>query len=242
MIEFHNVSVAYKKKPVLWNVDLEIKKGSLVAIVGPNGAGKSTLLKAALGLVPLSSGYVRFNDKPLAPREVSYVPQRENVDWDFPVSVLDVVLMSRYKGWFNRITEQDYKIAKESIERLEISDLLDNQIGELSGGQQQRVFIARALAQHSEIYFMDEPFAAVDAKTESIIANILKDLTKENKTVVVVHHDLQTVPEYFDQSLLLNVRKVAYGDVSDVFTNENLIKTYGGRLNVLEDISLEMGR
>lgn len=242
MIEFHNVSVAYKKKPVLWNVDLEIKKGALVAIVGPNGAGKSTLLKAALGLVPLSAGFIRFAGKPLTARQVSYVPQRENVDWDFPVSVFDVVLMSRYRGWFNRITEEDRSIVRESLERLEIIALQNNQIGELSGGQQQRVFISRALAQRSEIYFMDEPFSAVDAKTECIIADILKSLAKQNKTIVVVHHDLQTVPKYFDYSLLLNVRKVAYGEVKDVFTNDNLIKTYGGRLGILEDISLEMGR
>lgn len=242
MIEFHNVSVAYRKKPVLWNVDLEIPQGSLVAVVGPNGAGKSTLLKAALGLVPLSAGFIRYDGKPFEPGRIGYVPQRENVDWDFPVSVLDVVLMSRYKGWFNWISKEDQRIATESIEKLQIQELVNNQIGELSGGQQQRVFIARALAQKADVYFMDEPFAAVDARTELIIAEILRDLANQNRSVIVVHHDLQTVPSYFDKVLLLNVRKVAYGDVKNVFTNENLMKTYGGRLNILEDISLEMGR
>lgn len=242
MIEFHNVGAAYKKRPVLWNVDLEIKQGSLVSIVGPNGAGKSTLLKAALGLVPLSSGFIRFNGDAFKPGQIGYVPQRENVDWDFPVSVYDVVLMSRYRGWLNRVSASDKEKVLKSIERLELSDLMNRQIGELSGGQQQRVFIARALAQEADIYFMDEPFAAVDAKTEGIIADILRELVAQNKTVLCVHHDLQTVPKYFDYSLLLNVRKIAYGEVKEVFNSENLIKTYGGRLSVLEEIGLEMGR
>jgi manganese/zinc/iron transport system ATP- binding protein len=242
MIEFHNVGVAYKKRPVLWNVDLEIKQGSLVAIVGPNGAGKSTLLKAALGLVPLSSGFIRFNGDAFKSGQVGYVPQRENIDWDFPVSVYDVVLMSRYRGWLNRVSAIDKEKVLKAIGRLELSDLMNRQIGELSGGQQQRVFIARALAQEADIYFMDEPFAAVDAKTECIIAEILRELVAENKTVLCVHHDLQTVPKYFDYSLLLNVRKIAYGEVKEVFNSENLIKTYGGRLSVLEEIGLEMGR
>jgi len=237
-LEFHDLTVAYHTKPVLWDVDLSLPEGALVSIVGPNGAGKSTLLKATLGLVPLSSGYVRVFGQPYREvrSRVAYVPQRESVDWDFPASVLDVVLMGRYgrAGWFRRPSEADRRRAIEALEKVGMAEYGDRQISRLSGGQQQRTFLARALAQDADLYLMDEPFAGVDAVTERAIVALLRELRDLNRTVVCVHHDLQTVPEYFDWVALLNMRLVAAGPVSEAFTPQNLHKTYGGRLAILE--------
>lgn len=239
-LEVHDLTVAYHSNPVLWDVDLQVPQKSLTAIVGPNGAGKSTLLKAALGLVSLGSGYVRiFNQEIKALRsEVAYVPQRESVDWDFPVNALDVVLMGRYGkcGWIKRPTKVDREIAENALQQMDMQDFASRQIGELSGGQQQRVFLARALAQEAKLYLMDEPLAGVDATTEKIIIDTLNQLKNSGQTIIVVHHDLQTVPEYFDHAILLNVRLVAAGAVTEIFTKENLIKTYGGRLTILEEL------
>lgn len=239
-IEVHDLTVAYQHRPVLWDVDITFPEGELVGIVGPNGAGKSTLIKAIMGLVPLASGYVRILDQPAetSRTSIAYVPQRGSVDWDFPTTAFDVVLMGRYGhlSLFGRPKRSDRKIARECLEKVGMSDYANRQISQLSGGQQQRVFLARALAQQTRIYLMDEPFAGVDAATERAIVVLLRELRERGCTVVVVHHDLQTVPEYFDSVMLLNMRTVAYGKVADVFTEENLNKTYGGQLHLLTEV------
>ena len=238
VLEIHDMTVAYHRRPVLWDVDLTIERPSLVGIVGPNGAGKSTLIKAVLGLVPIASGRVSlFGESADRQRQlVGYVPQRESVDWDFPVSVFDVVLMGTYGrlGWFRRPGRAEREWAMECLRHVGLADLARRQIGQLSGGQQQRTFLARALAQRAEIYFMDEPMAGVDAATERVIFSLLRELRDAGKTVLVVHHDLRTVPVYFDQVALLNMRLVASGPTQKVFTPDNLRKTYGGRLDILE--------
>jgi manganese/zinc/iron transport system ATP- binding protein len=245
-LEIHDMTVAYRHKPVLWDIDLEVPPGNLVSIIGPNGAGKTTLIKAALGLVPLASGKVEILGKPYRSQRqlVGYVPQRESVDWDFPVTVLDVALMGTYRrlGWFRRPGYAEFKIARDCLEQVELSEFADRQIRQLSGGQQQRVFLARALAQDASIYFMDEPFAGVDAATESAILRLLQSLRSAGKTVFVVHHDLQTVQQYFDWVILLNLRLLACGPVATTFTHENLQKTYGGRLTILEQAAEAVGR
>jgi manganese/zinc/iron transport system ATP- binding protein len=218
----------------LWDLDLRVPKGVLMAIVGPNGAGKTTLIKSILGLVTSAAGQVTINGKsgPDRQREVAYVPQRGSVDWDFPTSVADVVMMGRYGalGWFKRPGAKDRELAQIAMERVAISHLAGRQISQLSGGQQQRVFLARALVQDAGIYLMDEPFQGVDAKTERAIVELLQTLRSEGRTVIVVHHDLQTVGEYFDWVALLNVRLIGCGPVNDVFTDANLRLTYGGRV------------
>jgi len=238
ILEVHDLTVGYHHKPVLWHVDWQLDEPSLVGIVGPNGAGKSTLIKAILGLVPSSGGRVEAFGKPIkAERQrIGYVPQRESVDWDFPVSVFDVVLMGTYGrlGWFRRPGGTDRKRARECLDKVGLADFADRQIGQLSGGQQQRTFLARALAQEADLYFMDEPMAGVDAATEQIIFALLKELRNQGKSVVVVHHDLRTIEEYFDRVLLLNMRLIAAGPTDEVFTAENLHKTYGGRLAILD--------
>ncbi|MBE86726.1 MAG: manganese ABC transporter ATP-binding protein [Verrucomicrobiales bacterium] len=240
-LEVHDLTAGYHKKPVLWGIDLKVPKGKLVGIVGPNGAGKSTLIKAAMGLVPPSSGWVKIFGKPYTEnrRRVGYVPQRESVDWDFPVTVMDVVMMGRYGhvGWFKRPKKVDREIARDCLDKVKMLPFANRQISNLSGGQQQRVFLARALAQESDVYFMDEPFAGVDAATESAIITLLHELREKGKTLLVVHHDLPTARNYFDQLLLLNMRVVAYGDTEDVFTYELLQKTYGGRLTILSEVA-----
>ncbi|MBL9001266.1 MAG: metal ABC transporter ATP-binding protein [Phycisphaerae bacterium] len=237
-VEVHDVTVAYHRRPVLWDVDVLIPRGRLVAVVGPNGAGKSTLLKAVLGLVPLASGRVEIFGRDLrnARGLLGYVPQRESVDWDFPVSAADVVLMGRYGrlGWIRRPGPEDRAAAETALRKVGMIEFAHRQISQLSGGQQQRVFLARALAQDAALYLMDEPFAGVDASTERAIVDVLREMRAAGKTVVAVHHDLQTVPEYFDHVVMLNMRLVAAGPVADVFTRENLLKTYGGRLTMLE--------
>lgn len=236
-VEIEDLTVAYGDKPVLWDVDLRVPRGVLMGIVGPNGAGKTTLLKATLGLVKPAAGSVRILGRPYEQqrRLVAYVPQRSSVDWDFPTTVLDVVLMGRYGhlGWIRRPGRAERAVALAALEQVQMADFAQRQIGQLSGGQQQRVFLARALAQNAEVYFMDEPFQGVDAVTERAIIQILRDLRAAGKTVVVVHHDLQTVPEYFDQVALINVRRIAAGPVREVFTETNLRATYGGRLAIL---------
>ncbi len=232
-----DLTVAYHRKPVLWDVDLELPEGRLIAVVGPNGAGKSTFIKAVLGLVPRASGTVSIYGRPYADQRhlVGYVPQRESVDWDFPVSAADVVAMGLYRqiGWFRPVTRRHRKKAMAELEKVGMASYGHRQISQLSGGQQQRVFLARALAQDARIYFMDEPFAGVDVATERAIIALLKNLKAAGKTCVVVHHDLQTVPNYFDHVVLLNMRVVAAGPTDAVFTEDNLKKTYGGKLTLL---------
>ncbi|MFL3657016.1 MAG: metal ABC transporter ATP-binding protein [Opitutales bacterium] len=245
-LEVHDLTVAYTKRPVLYGIDLEIPKGSIVGVVGPNGAGKSTLIRAIMGLLPVSSGWIKVFGKPFkhAVTRVGYVPQRESVDWDFPVNALDVVLMGRYGrlGPFKRPSKADKEIAMNCLEKVKMDSYAKRQISNLSGGQQQRVFLARALAQESDLYLMDEPFVGVDATTESAIIEILRELQAQGKTLIVVHHDLTTAPEYFDRILLLNMRVVAYGKTEDVFTFENLQNAYGGRLSILSEVALTRAR
>jgi manganese/zinc/iron transport system ATP- binding protein len=226
-----DLTVAYKYKPVLWDIDLNIPEGILMAIVGPNGAGKSTLIKAILDIVKPVAGNVSIYGKPYTKNRslVAYVPQKGSVDWDFPTTALDVVTMGTYGklGWLRRPGHNEKKLALEALEQVGMLEFRDRQINQLSGGQQQRIFLARALVQNAKIYFMDEPFQGVDATTEKAIVNILKELRKDGKTLIVVHHDLQTVPEYFDWVTFLNVKKVATGPVKDIFNDQNLTKTYG---------------
>lgn len=240
-LEIHDLTVSYQRKPVLWGVDLQVPAGRVVGIVGPNGAGKSTLIKAAVGLLPLNSGWVRIFGKPAAEnlRRVGYVPQRESVDWDFPVNVTDVVLMGRYGrlGWFRRPSRADREVVRACLDKVKMLPFANRQISNLSGGQQQRVFLARALAQESDLYFMDEPFAGVDASTESAIVELLHELKSRGKTILVVHHDLTTAREYFDMILLLNMRVVAFGPTEEVYRYELLQKTYGGRLTILSEVA-----
>mgnify|MGYP006277917687 CR=1 FL=1 len=230
-LEVDDLTVAYRYKPVLWDIDLKIPHGILMGIVGPNGAGKTTLIKSILGLVQPVAGSVKIFGKPYkkARSKVAYVPQKGSVDWDFPTNVLDVVLMGSYGklGWIKRPGRQEKKEALESLEKVGMLEFRHRQISELSGGQQQRVFLARALLEKAEIYFMDEPFQGVDATTEKAIIKLLKELGSQGKTVIVVHHDLQSVPEYFDWVTFLNVKKVAAGPVKDIFNDDNLTKTYG---------------
>jgi len=237
-VEVTDLTVAYQERPVLWDVDLDVPTGKLLAIMGPNGAGKTTLIKAILGLVPTAAGRVLINGEPYnrQRRLVGYVPQRGSVDWDFPTTVLDVVMMGRYGalGWLKRPGKREREQALQALEKVGMTDFTGRQISELSGGQQQRVFLARALVQDAQVYFMDEPFQGVDARTERAIVDLLKELREAGRTVVVVHHDLQTVREYFDWITLLNVRRIASGPVDNVFTPENLRLAYGGRVEFLQ--------
>ncbi len=245
-LSVHAMTVAYHRKPVLWDVDYDAPPGKLIAIVGPNGAGKSTFIKAALGLVPRASGQVEFWGQSLraARSRIGYVPQRESVDWDFPVNALDVVSMGRYRaiGWCRPVSKRHKHAARECLARVGMADYANRQISQLSGGQQQRVFLARALAQEADLYFMDEPFAGVDAATERAIVDVLRELRERGKTVLCVHHDVQTVREYFDHALLLNMRVVASGPVDEVFSDANLHKTYGGRLTLLSEAAEAVAR
>ncbi|MGG4111605.1 manganese ABC transporter ATP-binding protein MntB [Bacillus subtilis] len=244
-VELDNVTVAYHKKPVLQDISLQVPEGKLIGIIGPNGAGKSTLIKTILGLVPRASGDISIYGKDYKDQrtKIGYVPQRGSVDWDFPTSALDVVLMGRYGriGLLKRPKKADVEMAKAALAKVGMLDYAKRQISQLSGGQQQRVFLARALCQNADIYFMDEPFAGVDAATERAIMTLLAELKEKGKTVLVVHHDLQTAEDYFDWILLLHLRKIAFGPAENVFTIENLQKTYGGRLTFLKDKVLAEG-
>ena len=236
-ISVKGISVSFDRKRVLSNIFLEIESGRIYGVVGPNGAGKSTLFKAILGLVEIDGGSVLVEGKPIEEmrKEVVYVPQKNDVDWQFPATVYDIVLMGRYphKGVFQKLDAQDEAIAMNALQEVGMTAFKDRQIGELSGGQQQRVFLARALCQESDIFFLDEPFVGVDITTEEKIIQILKKLASEGKTLLVVHHDLSTVRKYFDSVILLNQRLIAYGDTEDIFNEENIARAYGGQLPVL---------
>ena len=238
-IEVTDLTIAYRDKPVLWDVDMDVPAGILMAVVGPNGAGKTTMIKSILGLIKPAAGQVLVYGKPYAEQRhlVGYVPQRGSVDWDFPTSVLDVVMMGRYGalGWLKRPGTAERAAAFDALDKVGMKSFAERQISQLSGGQQQRVFLARALVQDAQLYFMDEPFQGVDATTERAIVTLLQELRSAGKTVVVVHHDLQTVPEYFDWVTMLNVRLIASGPVSNVFTEQNLRQTYGGKVAFLSD-------
>lgn len=236
-LKIRDLTVAYHRKPVIWDVDLTVPSAQLVGLVGPNGAGKSTLMKACLDLIPRTSGEVIMLGLPYGRvrQRVAYVPQRESVDWEFPVSALEVVTMGLYAelGWLRRVNKSAKARALAALERVGLAELAQHQIGQLSGGQQQRVFLARALVQSADLYFMDEPFAAVDAATERAIIEVLRTLKQQGKTVIVIHHDLATVPHYFDWTVMMNMRIVAAGPTAQVFNQENLRKTYGGHLTLM---------
>jgi len=241
-IEVKGLSVSYEKKRVLTNIFLNVEAGNVYGVVGPNGAGKSTLFKSILGLIDINSGDINVlgNDINEVRKRVAYVPQKDDVDWSFPATVMDVVMQGRYphKKILQRLNEADKKIAMQALEDIGIANLVDRQIGQLSGGQQQRVFIARALCQQAEIFFLDEPFVGVDNLTEEIIIGLLKKLASEGKTLLVVHHDLSTVEQYFDKVILLNQRLIAYGDTKTTFTEENMSKCYGPQLAILHKTGL----
>ena len=239
-VEVHDLTVTYHKKPVLWDIDLTLPKGSIIGIIGPNGAGKSTLIKAMMNLVPHGSGYVRIFNQDIddVRNKVSYVPQKESVDWDFPASVMDVVLMGRYArlGLFKRPRKADKEVALDCLRKVGMEAYRSRQIAQLSGGQQQRVFLARALAQEAEIYFMDEPFAGVDAATEKAIIELMREMSEKGKTVVVIHHDIQSALEYFNWIVLLNMRLVASGPTEQTLIPSLLEETYGGKLTLLAEV------
>jgi len=238
-LDVRGVTAAYRDQPVLWDVSFTVPPGQLVGIVGPNGAGKTTLLKIVMGLMRPAAGQALIYGQPFAQarRWVGYVPQRGSVDWDFPTDALDVVQMGRYGrlGWFRRPGAEERRRALACLEQLGIAHLAGRQISQLSGGQQQRVFLARALAQDARLYLMDEPFAGVDFKTEQAILALLRELRAAGRTVIVVHHDLETVGDYFDRVVLLNGRLVAEGPVGEVFTRENVAAAYGGSVAFLSD-------
>ncbi len=240
-ISIKGLSVSYDRKVVLANIFLDIEPGSVYGIIGPNGAGKSTLFKAILGLVESHTGVIEFfnEDVEAHRKEIAYVPQRDDIDWDFPATVFDIVLMGRYpyKKLLEPINKRDREKALQALRKLGIENLKDRQVGELSGGQQQRMFIARALCQEANIYLLDEPFVGVDITTEEKIISLLKDLAQQGKTLLVVHHDLSTVREYFDKVVLINQRLVAAGDTENTFTEENIAKAYTSQLPILHKIS-----
>lgn len=241
-VTVHDLTVAYREEPVLWDVDLSIPTGKLTAIIGPNGAGKSTLMKAILGLVPMAAGTVEIfgHSSDQQRRLVGYVPQRGSVDWNFPTNALDVVTMGTYGqlGWIRRPGREEHRRAMHALEQVGMADFADRQISQLSGGQQQRVFLARALVQDAELYFMDEPFVGVDARTETAIVTLLKELRDRGKTVVVVHHDLETAPRYFDWVVLLNVQMITTGPMETHFTTENIERTYGSGGKILQEMTV----
>lgn len=238
VITVKNLTISYHKKPAIKGVNLNIEPGSVIGIIGPNGAGKSTLLKGMLGLLPFDTGEIKIFGEEIdrSRKRISYIPQREQFDWDFPINVEDVVMMGRYAHLpvVGFPKAGDKKIVEQVLEKVEMDKYAKRQIRQLSGGQQQRVFLARALAQESDIYFLDEPFVGVDAKTERAIFKLMKELKDMGKTLLVVHHDLSMVKDYFDKLIMINQTLIAYGDSEKVFTPELVNKTYGGRLTMLQ--------
>lgn len=243
-ISVKGLSVSYGAKRVLTNVHLDIHSGHVYGVIGPNGAGKSTLFKSILGLIDYNAGQIEVLGDEIddVRKQIAYVPQKDEVDWQFPATVIDIVLMGRYpyKKILERLNKEDYRIAEDALQKLGILDLAKRQIGKLSGGQQQRVFLARALCQRAEIFFLDEPFVGVDITTEEKIISILKELAAEGKTILVVHHDLSTVEQYFDKVILLNQRLIAFGDTSTTFSSENIAKAYGAQLTILHKTGLNV--
>lgn len=241
IVELHNLTVTYENKPAVWNIDYTLPNGNLIGIIGPNGSGKTTMMKAIMGLVKPSSGYVKLFGKKLEEvrDKVAYVPQRGTVDWDFPVNVYDAVMMGRYnrKNLFKKSNKRDHEIVLDSIKKVQLGPYQKRQISQLSGGQQQRVFIARALAQEADLYLLDEPFAGVDAATENAVIDLLKEMKASGKTILVVHHDLQTASKYFDWLVMMNTRLIASGKTEEIFQKDILEKTYGGRLQILTQVA-----
>lgn len=241
-ISVQGISVSYDRKRVLTNIFLEIEEGNIYGVIGPNGAGKSTLFKAILGLIAPDAGTIKVfgTDISSVRKKVVYVPQRDDVDWQFPATIYDIVMMGRYphKKIMERINDYDRAIVSQALKDMGIEHLKGRQIGELSGGQQQRVFIARALCQEADVFLLDEPFVGVDMTTEERIIEILKKLAAQGKTLLVVHHDLSSAPEYFNKIILLNQRLIAYGDTETTFIKENIKKAYGAQLTILHKTGL----
>ncbi len=241
ILSIQDLTVSYDKKPVLWNINFSIPEGSIVGIMGPNGAGKSTLIKSVMELLPLSSGVIKLFGKNLnqVRKKIAYVPQRTAIDWDFPITVEEVVMMGRHPhlGFFKKPRISDKEVVDKCLKDLGIDSLRKKQISELSGGQQQRVFLARALAQEADLYFMDEPFVGVDASTEASIMKLMNQMKKAGKTVIVVHHDLQTASSYFDWLVLLNQRLIASAPLDHVFNEKTLGEAYGSQLTLLTKIA-----
>jgi len=242
IIDIRGLSLSYGYKRILTNIFLSLEAGHIYGVIGPNGAGKSSLFKSILGLVPYSHGEISILGKPIEEvrRKIAYVPQKGNVDWSFPATVRDIVSMGRYPHLklFDPFGKKDKAIINEALDQLGIGELANRQIGALSGGQQQRVFLARALAQNADLFFLDEPFVGVDVTTEEKIIEILKSISEQGKTVIVVHHDLSTVKEYFDQVILLNQRLIAHGSIDKVFTEENIKNTFSSQLPLLHKSGL----
>lgn len=242
-LHIEDLTVAYEGRPVLWDIDVNIPPGVMAAIIGPNGAGKSTLIKTVLGLIRPTAGHICVHG--YAPRQavrrVAYVPQRSAVDWDFPTTVQDVVMMGLYGqlGWLRWPGRKERRRAMEALESVGMEAFAGRQINQLSGGQQQRVFLARAMVQDADVLFLDEPMAGVDATTEKAVVALLQELRDAGKTIIVVHHDLQTVRDYFDWLVILNVRVIAQGRVRDIYTGANLRRAYGGRIALLDPDSAE---
>lgn len=236
IIQIEDLTVSYGDKPVLWDIDVDIEKGALTAVVGPNGAGKSTLLKVIAGLLKPLAGSLKITSGKLT--NLGYVPQRQNINWDFPINVLDVVLMGLYRkiGWCRWVGKKEKSLALHALEKVSMHEMHKTQISDLSGGQQQRVFLARALVQEPQIFLMDEPFQGVDTTTENTIFQILKQLKEEGKTIIVVHHDLHSITKNFDNLVMINVRLIASGKVSKVFNEKNLKLAYGGKISYLTPV------
>jgi manganese/zinc/iron transport system ATP- binding protein len=244
-LHVEQLTVNYGNNPALWDVTLEIPSGNVVGIIGPNGAGKTTFIKTALGLIQPLSGKVEFFGQPLGKmrQKIGYIPQRESVDWDFPITVRDLVLMGRYGqlGMLRWPREADRAAVEHYLERVGMLQYADRQINELSGGQKQRVFIARALVQEADIYFMDEPFVGIDLATKKVIVDLLHELKKEGKTVFVVHHELDQVDTYFDWVIVFNIRLIACGPVQEAFTTETLNAAYGKSYAIFDE-ALKLAR
>ncbi|QTA81052.1 putative ABC transporter, ATP-binding protein [Desulfonema limicola] len=240
-IVIKNLTVSYGPKPALLDVSLSIEKGVLAGVIGPNGAGKSTFIKAILGFVKKDTGSVSILGIPAEKAKglVAYVPQRGAVDWDFPIQVKEVAMMGRYGSipWYRDCRKQDWELVDKALEMVRMSDFRNSQIGQLSGGQQQRVFMARALAQGSDILLLDEPFAGVDAATERAILDVLEQAKKTGRTLIVVHHDLATAAEYFDRLILIKQRVYAYGTPQAVLQEELLSEVYEGRLKIFAELA-----
>jgi ABC-type Mn2+/Zn2+ transport system ATPase subunit len=244
-IEINGINISYERKRVLSNIYISIEPGYIYGLIGPNGAGKSTLFKTILGLIVPNSGTVKVLGKSIEEvrKKIAYVPQKDEIDWDFPATVYDIVEMGRYphKKIFERMNADDKRITLEALDKVGMLSFENRQIGSLSGGQQQRVFIARALCQNADVFLLDEPFVGVDITTENKIISILKDLAIQNKTIMIVHHDLATANTYFDKVILLNQRLITYGDTNKVFTEENIAKTYASQLNILHQVGMRGG-
>ena len=238
MISVNNVTLAYGKRVLFDEVNISFTKGNCYGIIGANGAGKSTLFKCILNQIRTNAGEIKLFGKPVGENitRIAYVPQKDEVDWQFPATVMDIVLMGRYphKKWYQWINKEDKEKARAALEQLNMTHYGDRQIGELSGGQQQRVFLARALCQEADIFLMDEPFVGVDVRTEQRMIKILKQLASEGKTILVVHHDLDSVQTYFDKVIMINQKLIAFGDTSEVFTKENISATYSSQSHFLE--------